>query len=41
MQVHYLSAAPASLAEVLLTGGIPPNVDEQCAASSAYTRLFR
>lgn len=40
-QVHYLSASPASLAEVLLTGGIPPNIDEPCSADSAYTRLFR
>ena len=41
LQVHYLSASPASLAEVLLTGGIPPNIDEPCSAESAYTRLFR
>ena len=40
-QVHYLSAFPTSLAEVLLTGGIPPNIDEPCSAESAYTRLFR
>lgn len=41
VQVHYLSASPTSLAEVLLTGGIPPNIDEPCSAKSAYTRLFR
>ncbi len=41
LQVHYLSASPTSLAEVLLTGGIPPNIDETCSAKSAYTRLFR
>ena len=40
-QVHYLSASPTSLAEALLTGGIPPNIDEPCPASSTYTRLFR
>ena len=39
--MHYLSAFPTSLAEVLLTGGIPPNIDELCSAESAYTRLFR
>ena len=41
MQVHYLSASPTSLAEVLLTGGVPPNIDEPCSAKSAYTHLFR
>ena len=30
----------AGLVEVLLTGGLPPGIDEPCAAHNAYRSLF-
>ena len=37
----YLSLAPSSLIEVLMTGGIPPNVNLPCTADLVYCSLFR
>lgn len=39
--MHYLSAHPHALAEVLLTGGLPPGITQGCSAESAYHCLFR
>lgn len=37
----YLSMAPESLAEVLMTGGIPPGISSSCSAEDVYSRTFR
>ncbi|KAG1671871.1 hypothetical protein FOA52_003438 [Chlamydomonas sp. UWO 241] len=37
----YLSFAPNSLIEVLMTGGIPPGILEPCAAETVYRRLYK
>ncbi|KAK9837535.1 hypothetical protein WJX84_012436 [Apatococcus fuscideae] len=39
--VQYLSAAPQGLTEVFLTGGLPPDVNQPCAAESAYRALYK
>lgn len=36
----YLSVAPDSLIEVLMTGGIPPGISDACSADSVYKALF-
>lgn len=37
----YLSMAPEGLVEVLMTGGIPPGVEQACCAEDVYRRTFR
>lgn len=37
----YLSIAPLSLIEVLMTGGIPPNIHSPCVADQVYRALYR
>jgi pimeloyl-ACP methyl ester carboxylesterase len=37
----YLSLAPGGLAEVLLTGGLPPRVAAPCSAEEVYRRTWR
>ena len=37
----YLSMAPESLAEVLITGGLPPGICSPCSAEDVYNRTFR
>ncbi|PSC70862.1 Proline iminopeptidase [Micractinium conductrix] len=37
----YLSLAPEGLVEVLMTGGIPPGIDQPCSAEDVYRRTFR
>ena len=39
--VTYLSVAPESLAEVIMTGGLPPGISLPCAADEVYRRTFR
>lgn len=38
--ITYLSIAPQGLVEVLLTGGLPPGIDQPCAAHTAYRSLY-
>ncbi|CAD7700623.1 unnamed protein product [Ostreobium quekettii] len=38
--VHYLSAAPQGLAEVMITAGIPPRIEEDNPADETYEALF-
>ena len=37
----YLSMAPHSLYEVLMTGGLPPGISSQCSAEDVYRRTFQ
>mmetsp|Transcript_14470 Transcript_14470/g.31400 ORF Transcript_14470/g.31400 Transcript_14470/m.31400 type:complete len:517 (+) Transcript_14470:56-1606(+) len=37
----YMSTAPEGLIEVMMTGGIPPVVQEACSAEAVYTALYR
>ncbi|KAG7670248.1 hypothetical protein Ndes2437B_g06488 [Nannochloris sp. 'desiccata'] len=37
----YLSLAPQSLAEVLITGGLPPGISSPCSAENVYRRTFQ
>ena len=39
--VTYLSMFPESLAEVLMTGGLPPSILSHCSADDVYQRTFR
>jgi pimeloyl-ACP methyl ester carboxylesterase len=39
--LSYLSYAPHGLTEVMLTGGVPPLVTEQCGAEEVYRSLFQ
>ena len=40
MCVTYLSLAPEGLTEVMIAGGLPPDVSAPCAADAAYGALF-
>jgi pimeloyl-ACP methyl ester carboxylesterase len=37
----YLSLAPEGLVEVLITGGLPPGINQPCSAEDVYRRTFR
>lgn len=39
--VTYLSFAPEGLSEVMMTGGLPPQVDAACSAEAVYTATYR
>lgn len=39
--VSYLSMYPNSLIEVMITGGIPPDVTQRCSADAVYRALYR
>lgn len=32
--------APAGVSECLITGGIPPQIDQPCAADMVYSRTY-